>query len=182
MRHKVAGRKLSRSTSHRRALYRNLVTDILDYGKITTTEAKAKEVRSLAEKMITLAKRGGLHARRQALAYIKEKEVAHRLFGELKDRFQERQGGYLRIVKLGVRKGDGAPVSVIQLLPSEEKKKPKRKKKTKQAGTRKRGETKTKKDQDITKKKKNAGDKAETKVSDESGSADMPEEKAKDKK
>ena len=116
MRHRVAGRKLSRSTSHRRALYRNLVTDLLKHGKITTTEAKAKEVRGLAEKMITLGKKSGLHAYRQALSFIMDKKVTEKLFTELAPRYSARPGGYTRIIKLEPRLGDGAPMVKLELV------------------------------------------------------------------
>jgi len=116
MRHQVAGRKLNRSTSHRRALYRNLVTDLLNHEKIVTTEAKAKEVRGLAEKMITLAKTGGLHSFRQALAFIIDKKVAAKVFAELAPRYTSRAGGYTRIIKLGPRLGDGAPMVQLELV------------------------------------------------------------------
>ena len=116
MRHKVAGRKLGRDTGHRRAMYRNLVTDLLDYEKITTTEAKAKEVRGLAEKMITLGKKGGLHSRRQALSFIIDKKVAEKMFAELAPRYAERPGGYTRITKLGPRLGDGAAMVQLELV------------------------------------------------------------------
>jgi len=123
MRHRKAGKELGRNPSHRRAMLRNMVTSLLKYEQIETTDVKAKALRPVAEKMITLAKRGDLHARRQALAYVQDKETTHRLFGDLKDRYLERQGGYVRIVKKGVRKGDGAAISIIQLLPIEEGKK-----------------------------------------------------------
>jgi len=116
MRHQVAGRKLGRSMSHRRALYRNLVTDLLKYEEITTTEAKAKEVRGLAEKMITLGKKGGLHPYRQALSFIIDKTVAEKVFSELAPRYAERPGGYTRIVKLEPRLGDGAPMVQLSLV------------------------------------------------------------------
>ena len=116
MRHKVAGRKLGRSTAHRRALYRNLVTDLLGYEKIVTTEAKAKEVRGLAEKMITLGKKGGLHSRRQALSFIIDKSVVEKVFDELAPKYAERPGGYTRIVKLGPRLGDGASMVQLELV------------------------------------------------------------------
>lgn len=128
MRHKKAGVQLSRNTSHRKALFRNMVTSLLKYEQIETTDAKAKAIRPIAEKMVTLAKRGDLHARRQALAYLKEKVVIHRLFADLKDRYVDRQGGYIRIIKKGARKGDGAPVSIVQLLPLDEVKKSGKKK------------------------------------------------------
>ena len=116
MRHKVAGRRLGRSSSHRRALYRNLVTDLLDYEKITTTEAKAKEARSIAEKMITLGKEGGLSSRRQALAFIFDEKVVKKVFDDLAPRFAERQGGYTRMTKLGRRLGDGAAMVRLELV------------------------------------------------------------------
>ena len=116
MRHKVAGRRLGRPIGHRRALYRNLVTALLEYEKIITTEAKAKEVRSLAEKMITLGKEGGLHPYRQALSFIVDKRVAEKVFSELASRYAERPGGYTRIVKLGPRLGDGAPMVQLALV------------------------------------------------------------------
>ena len=116
MRHKVAGRKLGRTTSHRWAMYRNLVTDLLGYGKITTTEAKAKEVRGLAERMITLGKEGGLHSRRQALSFIMDKRVTEKVFAELAPRYAERPGGYTRITKLGPRLGDGAAMAQLELV------------------------------------------------------------------
>jgi len=116
MRHKVAGRKLGRATAHRRAMYRNLVTDLLNYEKITTTEAKAKEVRGLAENMITLGKGGGLHSRRQALSFIMDKKVTEKVFSELAPRYAQRPGGYTRIIKLGPRLGDGAAMVQLELV------------------------------------------------------------------
>ncbi|MFC1860274.1 50S ribosomal protein L17 [Chloroflexota bacterium] len=116
MRHKVAGRKLGRNTGHRRAMYRNLVTDLLSYEKIATTEAKAKEVRGLAEKMITLGKQGGLPSRRRALSFILDEKVADKVFAELAPRYAERPGGYTRITKLGPRLGDGAAMVQLELV------------------------------------------------------------------
>jgi len=116
MRHKVSGRKLGRSTGHRRAMYRNLVTDFLGYEKIVTTEAKAKEVRALAEKMITLGKEGGLNSRRRALSFILDKKVTEKIFSELASRYAERPGGYTRITKLGSRLGDGAVMCQLELV------------------------------------------------------------------
>jgi large subunit ribosomal protein L17 len=116
MRHQVSGRKLDRPTAQRRALFRNLVTDLLGYEKITTTEAKAKEIRGIAEKMITLGKNGKLNHRRQALAYIFDEKVVDKVFTELAPRYAERHGGYTRIVKIGTRQGDGAPVVQIELV------------------------------------------------------------------
>ena len=116
MRHKVTGRSLGRASGHRKALFRNLVTDLFAYEKITTTEAKAKEVRGMAEKMITLGKNGGLDARRQALAFIYDKKVVDKVFGDLAPRFAERPGGYTRITKLGPRLGDGADMVQLELV------------------------------------------------------------------
>ncbi len=116
MRHKVAGRKLGRPSGHRKAMFRNLVTDLLGYEKIVITEAKAKEVRSFAEKMITLGKKGGLESRRQALSFILEKKVVDKLFAELAPRYTERNGGYTRITKIGRRVGDGAPMVHLELV------------------------------------------------------------------
>ena len=116
MRHRVAGRKLGRTTAHRRSLYRNLVTDLLRHEKIITTEAKAKEVRGMAEKMITLGKQGGLHSYRQALSFITDKKVAEKLFTALAPRYSERPGGYTRMAKLEPRPGDGAPMVQLELV------------------------------------------------------------------
>ena len=116
MRHNCAGRKLSRTTSHRQALMRNLVTSLLEHERIETTLAKAKELRGEADRMITLAKKGDLHARRQALAFIQDKQVVYKLFAEIKDRYLDRNGGYTKITKLRYRKGDAAPISVIELV------------------------------------------------------------------
>ena len=111
------------------AMVRNMVTSLFKHEQLETTDARAKELRQVAERMITLAKRGDLHARRQALATIREKAVVHKLFDELKDRFMDRQGEYVRIVNKENRKGDGALISIIQLLPGEEGKKKGKKKK-----------------------------------------------------
>jgi len=116
VRHRVTGRKLSRKTSHRLALYRNQVSDILRYGAIVTTEAKAKEVRSLAEKMITLGKDGDLNARRQALSFVYDKKVVKKLFDDLAANYAGRYGGYTRLIKLGPRMGDGALMVKLELV------------------------------------------------------------------
>jgi large subunit ribosomal protein L17 len=145
MRHLRAGRNLGRAPSHRSAMVRNLVTSLFKHEQMETTDARAKELRQVAERMITLAKRGDLHARRQALATIREKAVVHKLFDELKDRFMDRQGGYVRIVKKENRKGDGALISIVQLLLKEEgKKKGKKKGKTASGSTDKAGAKKKK--------------------------------------
>ena len=116
MRHRKGLKKLGRSSSHRQAMLRNMVTSLLDHERIQTTDAKAKELRRVAERMITLGKRGDLHARRQALSFIRSKEVTGKVFDELADRYRERPGGYTRVMKLGQRQGDAAPMSIIELL------------------------------------------------------------------
>ncbi len=116
MTRRIAVRKKGKSSSYRRAVYRNLVTDLLGYEKITTTETKAKQARSLVEKMITLGKKGGLHSRRQALAFIFDKQVTDKVFTELAERYADRPGGYTRITKLGPRLGDGAPMVQLELV------------------------------------------------------------------
>ena len=128
MRHLVKGRKLGRTTSHRKALLRNLVTSILEKERVRTTLAKAKEARPLAEKMITLARTNTLHTKRQALRFLTKEKTVRKLFEELGPRFSERPGGYTRIVKLGPRIGDGAPMAMFELIGSEYKKKEKKKK------------------------------------------------------
>ncbi len=121
MRHLKAGRRLARTTEHRTAMLRNLITQLLEHERVQTTQAKAKEARQWAEKIITLAKRGDLHARRQTLRVVRTKKAMAKLFGELKDRFQDRSGGYTRIVPLGFRVGDGAPISILELVGRPEK-------------------------------------------------------------
>lgn len=116
MRHRVSGGKLSRNTSQRKALLRGLATELLRHGKIQTTEAKAKNLRPYVEKLITLAKRGDLHARRQAATKLYDPSVLQTLFDELADVYRDRPGGYLRIYKLGPRKGDGAPMVLVELI------------------------------------------------------------------
>jgi len=119
VRHRKDHRKLGRTPSHRRAMLRNMVTSLLDHEEIRTTDAKAREVRRLAERMITLGKRGSLHARRQALRTLRSKQVAAKVFDTLAERYRDRPGGYTRILKLGHRVGDAAPVSIVQLIPSQ---------------------------------------------------------------
>ena len=116
MRHRKSGRQLSRNTHHRRALFRSLVTSLLEHERIETTEAKAKELRILAERMISLGKEGSLHARRRAAAYIRAKRIVSKLFQDLAGRFAERHGGYTRIIKTRRRVGDAAPMAVIELV------------------------------------------------------------------
>ena len=135
MYHGKAGRKLGRTSSHKEAMFRNMVTSVIKHERIRTTDCKAKELRKLAEKMITLGKKGSLHARRQALAVVRDKSLVSKLFGELTERYRQRAGGYTRIVKTGYRFGDNAPVSILEFIPEEKKKekatKPRAKGKTK---------------------------------------------------
>jgi large subunit ribosomal protein L17 len=119
MRHRNAGRKLSRNTSHRRALLRNLVTSLLEHGRLMTTLPKAKEVRPLAERMITLGKQDSLSARRQVHSYLLKDATAQKVFSTIAPKFADRKGGYSRIIKLGNRKGDGADLAIIELLGSD---------------------------------------------------------------
>jgi len=116
MRHRKSGVKLNRTSSHRKAMVRNMVTSLFKHERIKTTDAKAKELRKLADKMVTLAKRGDLHARRQAFSVIREKNIVHQLFNDAQEKFGKRQGGYTRIIKLGPRSGDAAPMSMIELI------------------------------------------------------------------
>ncbi len=131
MRHQVKKGYLRRNSAHRRALLRNLVTSFLDKERVTTTLAKARVTRPVAEKMITLGKRGTLHARRQALAYLTKESVVKKLFDDIAPRFAERAGGYTRIVKLDRRMGDGSMMAMLELVGAEYKKKAKKKKETK---------------------------------------------------
>jgi large subunit ribosomal protein L17 len=131
MRHQVKKGYLRRNTAHRRALLRNLVTSFLERERIKTTLAKARVTRPLAEKMITLGKRGTLHARRQALAYLTKESAVKKLFDDLAPRFSERPGGYTRIVKLDRRMGDGSVMAMLELVGTEFKKKAKKKKEAK---------------------------------------------------
>jgi len=165
MRHRVRAGVLGRSSSHRLAMYRNLVTSLLEHERVKTTDAKAKGVRRLAERMITLGKRGDLHARRRALRVIRSRRVAAKVFDDLAERFRDRPGGYTRIVKVGNRVGDAAPMSVIELVEGAETvvETPAKK-------TRARGKAKAEKAEP---KKKAAAKKAE---------ADEPKKKASKKK
>ena len=116
MRHRARSRKFGRTSTHRLAMYRNMVTSLLEHGRVETTDAKAKEVRRIAERMITLGKRGTLHARRRALRVIRSREVAARVFEDLALRYRDRPGGYTRVLKLRRRVGDAAPVSLLELV------------------------------------------------------------------
>ncbi len=116
MRHGIAGRKLSVTSAHRVAMFRNMATSLLKHEQITTTLPKAKELRPYVERIITLGKRGGLHARRQALAQIRDEKIVAKLFTEIAERYKARQGGYCRVLKAGVRYGDAATMAVIELV------------------------------------------------------------------
>ncbi len=116
MRHRRAGKKLGRDASHRRALYANLAAALIEHGRIRTTVTKAKAVKPIAEQMITLGRRGDIHARRQALAYLRSQEIVHKLFSEVAPRFAGRPGGYSRIVRIGPRPGDAAEMAYLELV------------------------------------------------------------------
>ena len=138
MRHRVAGRKLHRTTSHRLAMLSNMVTSLLEHEQIKTTLPKAKEARPLAERVITLGKHGGLHNLRLASRWVRNKAVLTKVFGELKDRYAKRPGGYTRIVKVGYRVGDAAEVALLELVDRKAKEKaeapaPKKAKKSEEA-------------------------------------------------
>jgi large subunit ribosomal protein L17 len=159
MRHRKASLKLSRTTSHRIAMFRNMVTSLFKHERIRTTGVKAKELRRWAEHVITLAKRGDLHARRQALAIVREKNVVHKLFDEANEKFGNSAGGYTRIVKLGRRAGDAAPMSLVELIvPGADGKKKTKKKTTKAGAAKKKAEPETKEEiKPPGKKEKKAG-------------------------
>jgi large subunit ribosomal protein L17 len=125
MRHRVAGRKLSRHTQHRELMFRNMLVSLLQHERIKTTLAKGKELRSWADKIISLGKQGTLHARRRAFALLRDKGIVKKLFDEIAPKFKDREGGYTRVYRLGWRQGDGAPLSLVELVtyaPAEEKK------------------------------------------------------------
>jgi large subunit ribosomal protein L17 len=116
MRHRMSGRKLDRTTSHRLAMFANMTQSLIRHEQIITTLPKAKELRRFADKMITLGKRGGLHARRQAISFLRDEQLVGKVFGPLAERYTSRPGGYTRIVKAGFRRGDNAPMAVIELV------------------------------------------------------------------
>lgn len=127
MRHQKAGRKLGRTSSHRDAMLRNMTTSFFKHERIETTDAKAKELQKIVEKMVTLGKKGDLHSRRQVLRVIYDKEVIKTLFDTITPRYHDRNGGYTRIIKIGRRRGDNAPLSIIELITDEKISKPKKK-------------------------------------------------------
>jgi len=116
MRHRIAGRKFSRHTQHRRSMFRNMLVSLLQHERIQTTLAKGKELRSWADKIITLGKKGNLHARRRAFALLRDREAVKKLFDEIAPRMKDRQGGYTRVYKMGWRQGDAAPLSLVELV------------------------------------------------------------------
>jgi large subunit ribosomal protein L17 len=188
MRHRKASLKLNRTTSHRQAMFRNMVTSLFKHERIRTTGAKAKELRRLAEHLITLAKRGDLHARRQALAVIREKDVVHKLFEEANEKFGHSAGGYTRIVKLGRRAGDAAPMSLIELIVPEAGGKKKTKKKgakaeaaKSKAGTAKKADAKSE-DKKKSAKKETAAEKQKQPKAKKKATSTQKEEKTKAQK
>ncbi len=116
MRHRKSGRRLGRTTSHKEAMFRNMVTSVFEHERIVTTTPKAKEVRKVVDKMITLAKRGDLHAKRQALSFIRSRDIVAKLFDEISGQFADRNGGYTRIIQTGQRRGDAAPMAILELV------------------------------------------------------------------
>lgn len=194
MRHGKAGKKLGRTPSHRKAMFRNMVTSLLQHERIVTTEVKAKEIGRLTEKMITLGKRGDLHARRQAVAFIRSNEVVKRLFSEYAQRYASREGGYTRVLKLEPRAGDNAPMALVELVDrpiteSKEKKeakvkketKPKKETKAKKEAKEKKTEEKAEKEEAKLKKKAPAK-KAATKEDTEAKPKKAPAKKKAEKK
>jgi len=181
MRHRKAGLKLNRTSSHRDAMFRNMVTSLFKHQRIRTTDVKAKELRRWADNIITLAKRGDLHARRQALSIVREKEVVNKLFAEAAEHYGDRAGGYTRVVKLGRRPGDAAPISLIELVLSvdDKKKKVKKKKKAKAQIDKKSAGKKKDIKEDIEKKKVDEEVKAE--VAEEKDETKIEEVKPDDK-
>ena len=187
MRHQKAGNKFNRTGSHRNAMFRNMVTSLFTYGKIRTTDAKAKELRRWADRIITLAKRGDLHARRQALAIVRSKGVVHKLFEEAAERFGNRSGGYTRIIKIGRRTGDSAPISLIEFVGPEEKKKKKKTKTSKKVApqTKKESAAKSKakaKDEPEKKQTKDEEAASESAIDDTPKKKTTPKKKADPKK
>lgn len=180
MRHRKAGLKLNRTSSHRDAMFRNMVTSLFKHQRIRTTDVKAKELRRWADNLITLAKRGDLHARRQALSIVREKEVVHKLFAEVAKHYGDRSGGYTRVTKLGRRPGDAAPISLIELVFSvdDKKKKTKKKKKVKAPIAKKSAEKKKDiEEEEPVEKKRAIEEDIEKKKADEEESAEVEEGK-----
>lgn len=167
MRHRVAGRQFGRNTNQRKALLRGLATSLLEHGRIETTLAKAKEIRGIAEKIISLGKRGDLHARKQALSYLYKEDTVSGLFDKIAPRMQGRSGGYLRIVRTKQRFGDGAQMAVIELVDYEAEKKKLEKKEEKKAVERKEAKKEEKKEEKKKEVKEKEGKKKEEKKKEE---------------
>jgi large subunit ribosomal protein L17 len=185
MRHGKAGKKLGRTPSHRKAMFRNMVTSLLDHERIVTTQVKAKEIGRLTEKMITLGKRGDLHARRQAVAYIRSNEVVKKLFSEYAQRYAARDGGYTRVLKLEPRAGDNAPMAMVELVdrpitePKDQSSKSKEKAKEKAAKEAKpKKEAKAKKEPKESKAKEEKAEKEEAKPKKKAPAKKTAEKKA----
>jgi len=179
MRHHVDGRKLGRSPTHRKAMMANLVKSLVRYERVETTLARAKELRRDAEKIVTLGKRGTLHARRQAFATLRDDALTRKVFGDLADRFRERPGGYTRIVKTGRRHGDDAEMAMIEYLPADAELKPKAKKakpKAKKKVEEPKDAIKEAVSKAATEAAEEAGEKAESKKSTKKASADADAE------
>ncbi len=174
MRHRNTGRKLGRTSDHKKAMLRNMVTSFLKEEKIITTDAKAKELRRLADKMITLGKEGTLHARRLAMQVIRDKSTAKKIFDDLSARFKDRNGGYTRIVKVGNRVGDNAPISMIELVSRPEEKKAKAGSKSKKGEAKKTASKKAE-------PKKEAAKKTERKKAEPKKAKAEKEESSKEK-
>jgi large subunit ribosomal protein L17 len=184
MRHRVAGRKLSRHTQHRELMFRNMLVSLLQYERIKTTLAKGKELRSWADKIISLGKQGTLHARRRAFALLRDKGIVKKLFDEIAPKFKDRQGGYTRVYKLGWRQGDGAPLSLVELVtyavPEEKKKSTlKKAKEVLEKVTPKKKEKEEKKEKE--KEKGKEKEKKEKKVKKEEKEAPKKKKKKKEK-
>ena len=120
MRHRKSGRALGRTSAHKKAMLRNMVTSLFEHERIVTTTPRAKELRIIADKMITLAKRGDLHAKRQAMSYIRSRDIVAKLFGQIQEQYADRQGGYTRIIQTGQRIGDAAAMAIIELVDYQE--------------------------------------------------------------
>ena len=165
MRHRVAGRKLSRHTQHRKLMFRNMLVSLLQHERIKTTLAKSKELRGWVDRIISLGKKGTLHARRQAFAILREKEIVKKVFEEIVPRLKDREGGYTRIYKMGWRQGDGAPLSLIELAtfssPEQKKKSPVKKAKEALEKVAPKRKGKEEKKEKVKEKKEKKGEKKE---------------------
>jgi large subunit ribosomal protein L17 len=189
MRHRVAGRKLSRTTQHRELMFRNMLVSLLQHERIKTTLAKGKELRSWADKIVTLGKKGSLHARRQAFALLRNEGIVKKLFDEIAPKLKDREGGYTRIYKMGWRHGDGAPLSLVELVtfssPEEKKKSPVKKAKEVLEKVTPKRKGKEKKEEEAKEKKEKGKEKKEKKVKgkeEKETSKEKPKEKPQKEK